>query len=448
MIDKLLSENEGKTLEFKENTNSPLQIIKTAIAFANTAGGIILIGVEDKTKKIIGINHVLLEEERISNLLFDSISPMLLPDVDIVSHSGKELLIINVPHIVGPFYLKRAGKDKGIFVRLGSSNRLADPETLANLQRLAKRIRFDEMPCIAADITELDNRLIQGKLAGIFKNISRKSYESLGLVRSHNKKKYATYGGLLLFSDNKTKWLPDAIIKCVCFASTSRKSIIDKREIKINLIDSVDEVILFIQRNTRVFAEIGLVRRVDIPEYPVEAVREAVINAVVHADYSIQGSSVQVSIYTDRIEIISQGGLPLGQTMNSALSGISKMRNPVIGRIFREIGMIETLGMGMLSIIQSYEDSPAKPPKFEEIDHFFKVTLYARPVLDFEDEPWMNAMQEVLLTANEVSTNKMAKIWGVSDRTARTRLNKMLKRGLIKRNAKSKTDPSATYSKI
>jgi len=86
----------------------------------------------------------------------------------------------------------------------------------------------------------------------------------------------------LLSGIDKTKWLPDAIIKCVAFADKAKKHIVDKCEIKLNLIDSVDEVINFIQRNTRVFSEIGTVRRIDIPEYPMEAVREAVINAILH----------------------------------------------------------------------------------------------------------------------------------------------------------------------
>src|SRR3990167_2113225 len=107
MLDKLLSQCEGKTLEFKENTSSPLKIIKTVVAFANTAGGTIVIGVEDKTKKVIGVNHVLLEEERISNLIYDSISPVLMPDIDIISCLGKELILIHVPHLPGPFYWKK-----------------------------------------------------------------------------------------------------------------------------------------------------------------------------------------------------------------------------------------------------------------------------------------------------------------------------------------------------
>lgn len=156
MIEELLSQNEGKSLEFNENAANTMKILKTVVAFANTAGGILVIGVRDRTKEIIGIKKVLDEEERISNHIYDMVSPMLLPDIDIVSYSGKELMLITIPHLPGPYHLKEARIDKGTYVRLGFSNRPADPETLANLQRFAKRISFDELPCNKAEAKELD----------------------------------------------------------------------------------------------------------------------------------------------------------------------------------------------------------------------------------------------------------------------------------------------------
>lgn len=447
MLEDFLGQHESKTLEFKENASNTMKIIKTVIAFANTAGGVIIIGVRDKTKEIIGVENVLQEEERLSNQIVAMISPMLIPDIDVLSKDGKELLIINVPYLAGPFYLKNSKLANGTYIRFGSTNRLADPEVLANLQRAVKRTSFDELPCMSAGLEELDSSLIQKSLKQLFKNFSDKNYESLGLIKQHRQKKYATYGGLLLFGIDKTKWLPDAIVKCVCFASTEKSNIIDKQEIKTNLIDTVEEAVAFIHRNTRVSAQIGTVRRIDIPEYPAEAIREAVINAIAHADYSIKGASVQISIFRDRIEIINPGNLTFGQTMESALSGISKMRNPVIGRIFREMGIIETLGIGMLSIIKSYQNSPAISPKFEEIENFFKVTLYVRDMPQLVDKPWAKQLQDILLHNKKVSTKEMAEVWGVALRTARDRLNMLVKTGYLIRNAHSITDPRSTYSR-
>lgn len=445
-VDELLTQHESKTLEFKENASNTLKIIKTVIAFANTAGGTIIIGVRDKTKEIIGVENVLLEEARLSNQISQMIAPMIIPDIDIITKEGKELLLINVPYLAGPFYLKNSAQ--GTYIRFGSSSRLADPEMLANLQRAVKRISFDELPCMSADLNELDKNFIQLTLKQLFKNFSVKHYESLQLVKKHRQKIYPTYGGILLFGIDKTKWLPDAIVKCVCFGSVDKSNIVDKREIKSNLIETVEEAVKFVHSNTRVSAQIGAVRRSDIPQYPADAIREAVINAIVHADYSIKGASIQISIYSDRIEITNPGSLHFGQTMENALSGISKLRNPVIGRIFREIGIIETLGIGMPSIIKSYQNSPANSPKFEEIENFFKVTLYSREIPVLTDKPWARQLQELLVHNQKVSTKEMADAWGVALRTARERLNFLVKTGYLKRNAKSKTDPTSTFSRI
>ncbi len=158
MIEEILGQNEGKTLEFKENTKSLASIIKTVIAFANTAGGIIVIGVEDATKKVVGLENVLLEEERLANSIADAISPLLIPDIEIHTYRKRELIILRVAHGAGPYYLKATGLEKGIYVRFGSTNRTADIEMVEMLRLFAKNISFDEMPCLQGpqDVLEWD----------------------------------------------------------------------------------------------------------------------------------------------------------------------------------------------------------------------------------------------------------------------------------------------------
>ncbi len=124
MIDQLLAENEGKTIEFKETARSLSGIMKTVVAFANSAGGIIVIGVKDKTKELVGLPQILSEEERLANAITDSILPLLTPDIEIQSSRGKELLIIRVSHGTGPYYLKSEGSERGVYVRFGSTNRV------------------------------------------------------------------------------------------------------------------------------------------------------------------------------------------------------------------------------------------------------------------------------------------------------------------------------------
>ena len=316
MFDEILAANEGKVLEFKETAKSSLNIIKTIVAFANTAGGMIVIGVSDKTKEIIGVENILQEEERLASIIADSIEPLLIPDIEIANYKKHELIVINVPYLVGPYYIKKAGLEKGVYIRLGSTNRLADDETIAYLQRLAKQISFDEMPCVGATLVDLDENLILATLHNHYKNLDKKNYHSLGLTALQHNKQYASYGAILLFAKSRFSWFPDSVIRCVCFAGMTREHIIDQKDITSNLLESVDDIIAFIERHTSVGAKIGSVRREDIPQFPPQAVREVVVNAIVHADYAMKGAAIQIAVFSIKMSLRTQVVYRLGKRSN------------------------------------------------------------------------------------------------------------------------------------
>lgn len=445
MLESLIQQNESKTLEFKENTKSLNSIRKAVVAFANTSGGMIVIGVSDKEKRIVGVENPLEEEERIANAIADSIEPLIIPDIQISSIRNKELLIIQVHHAVGPFYLKSLGLERGTYVRVGSTNRLADNEIILSLQMLAKNISFDELPCAGAALSDIDDPIVKTNLSPILNGITEKQYESLGIVTRRHGKLSPTNGGILLFGSDRFKWFPDASIVCVCFADDTHEEIIDQQEIKLPLIMAHEAIFSFIRRHIKVGARIRESVREDIPEYPPQAIREAVINAIVHADYSLKGGQIQVAIFSNRIEITSPGGLPYGQTMEFALSGISLMRNRVMGRLFREVKLIERLGTGLKRIISIYEKTNAKQPIFEELNAHFRVTLYSVETLAVELEFWEQQLMENLIQQGSQRTIEIAELWGVTTRTARTRLKKMAEAGLINRVATSIKDPYAVF---
>ena len=158
---KLLSNPEGKTLEFKRDLSSLKPILKTLIAFANTAGGTLIIGQSDNGK-IIGISDVLKEEERLASAIADNIRPIIMPEIEVYSHGGKPLLIVTVPHWRGAFYLKAEGPEKGVYIRLGSTNRRAGEELLAELQRSLGGITYDQIPM--PDVTAHDLDMVRIKL--------------------------------------------------------------------------------------------------------------------------------------------------------------------------------------------------------------------------------------------------------------------------------------------
>ena len=154
-IADIIKGKEGKTLEFKRDLSSFKPIMKTLIAFANTAGGTLVIG-RDDSGEILGIEDVLQAEERIANAIADSIMPAMMPDIEIITYETKDLLILRVAHWSGPFYLKNEGPEDGVYVRLGSTNRKAGPEILAELHRSKRRVSFDQEPCSELSEDDLD----------------------------------------------------------------------------------------------------------------------------------------------------------------------------------------------------------------------------------------------------------------------------------------------------
>lgn len=440
-LEDILRLDEGKTLEFKENTKGVAQIIKTVIAFANTAGGVIVIGIRDTTKEIVGVEHVLREEEKLANAIADSIAPLLIPDMSIQTFRKRELLIIRVPHIVGPYYLKSVGQEKGVYVRLGSTNRQADSETLNTLKLLAKNSSFDELPCVEANV----NSLNQQAIAECFQMQAPLDLKNLGLASTYLGQDYPTNAAVLLFGTHPQHFFPDAIIRCVRFKGNDKSDIADQVDIETNLISAIDQVIQFIERHTSSAVHIGRVQREEQPEYPPIAIREAVINAIVHANYAIKGSTIQVSIFKERIEITNPGALPFGQTLSSALAGVSRMRNHLVGRIFRKLKLIEKLGSGLQRINSTYASQKVLVPSFEELNNHFRVILFSLLSPIVPTKKWEKELVSALRHESAMGTKNIANLWKVTPRTARLRLKEMTERGLIQRIGASPKDPKAVF---
>jgi len=446
MIKKLLTRDESKTLEFKENCRSMKNILRTVVAFANTAGGTLVIGIHDRSKEVIGITDPLSEEERIANVFADSIHPVLVPDMQIVSWRGRELIIINVPHLVGPYFIRSEGPENGVYIRLGSTNRRAGPELIAEIRRLAVNTFFDEQPCTEINTEAIDFRVASELFSHVSRKLTTSRRRSLGLLVDHGNRQFPSRGAVLLFGKDRPSLFPDAVIRCARFRGVDTTNFIDQTDIDDHLPRAVESAVAFIERHTIHSAEIGRIRRKDIPEYPPAAVREAVINAVVHADYSLGGMNIKVAVFDDRMEILNPGILPFGLTIEAAIAGVSKLRNRVIGRVFRELGLIEQWGSGIARMISACTQSGLRPPRFEEIGTGFKVTIFSQRAAPPAMIPeWRKILERHLLEHNEISTKNAAQIWDVSDRTARTRLRKLVSEGLLAEVGTGPKDPKKVY---
>ncbi len=445
MIEAFLARDEGKTLEFKENCQPLKSIVRTAVAFANTAGGSIVIGVKDKTKQVVGVADPLAEEERLANAFADGIRPLLVPDIQIYAWRKLHLIVVAVPHAVGPFYVRSEGPEDGVYVRLGSTNRPAGPELLAELQRLARNTFFDEQPCADASSEDIDFRAASELFAAVSRPLTPAKQRSLGLVVAQGAREIPSIGAVLLFGKNRGRLFPSATIRCARFLGKDTARFLDQTEIDEYLPKAVDSVVAFIERHTRQGIEIGRVRRREVPEYPVEAVREAVINAIVHADYSIGGAGTKMAIFDDRIEITNPGLLPFGLTLEAALAGVSRLRNRVIGRAFRELGLIEQWGSGLGRITSACTNAGLAAPRFEELGTNFRVTLFGERVKALARPKWQSALLAHLAKEGRTTTQEAARFWKTSTRTARSRLLSMVKGGLLAEVGRGPTDPYRVY---
>lgn len=447
MISDLIQKNEGKTLEFKQNTQPLAKIIQTIIAFANTAGGTIVIGIEDTKKKVIGIQNILKEEERLASAIADSIEPLLTPTLQLSTWRKKDLLIIHVPYSPGPYYLKSKGKNNGTYVRFGSTNRLADHATIDSISRLQQRVAYDELPMSLAKKDDLDLELAKDLFADVDKRCSEQQARSLGLFIRHQNKDLPSVGGLLLFGKKgkRTDLFPNAIIRCAKFRGKTKATFLDQIDFTEPLPLAVDVILGFIRKHSTVGFEINTARRKEIHQYPPQVIREAVINALVHTDYSIKGSNIQIAIFDDRIEVSNPGALPFGLSLETALSGFSLLRNKVIGRVFQELRFIEHWGTGLGKMVQICQEQGIHRPLFEELDNYFKVTIFQRTFKKQLLGPWEHKLLKQLQKHGSLTAKQAQKIWEITPRTTSNRLKKMVERGLVVEVGTGPYDPQKKF---
>ncbi len=245
-----------------------------------------------------------------------------------------------------PHYLKQQGIEKGTYIRVGSTNRLVDKTMLSELQRIKIEDSFDRQPLAELNSEAIDFRAASELFAQV-KTLNKVDLESLELITTCQQKKVPTIGGLILFGKDRFKYFPDAWIQVGRFAGTTKSKIIDTQEITSYPILAIDEVMSFVKKHAMHGLEIKGMRHTDVWNVPLTAVRETIINAVVHADYSQHGSPIRLAIFDDRIEIINPGLLLFGLTVDEIKQGISKLRNRVIGQVFYRLGLIEQWGSGI-----------------------------------------------------------------------------------------------------
>jgi predicted HTH transcriptional regulator len=442
---EILKRPEGKTLEFKRDLSSPDGALKTIVAFANTAGGTLLVGVEDRSRHVRGVPDPLDLEERLASLVSDHIRPRIVPEIEILPWRRTQVLALQVhPSASRPHHLTREGPTGGVYVRVGSTNRRADGELIEELRRFARGEGFDEQPMPGLDSEALDFRAASESFAA-FRKLARRDLETLRLLADHQGRKVPTVGGMILFGKERERHFPDAWIQAGRFQGTDRSGIVDRVEIRSLPVRAIEEAIAFVHKHALHGAEIGAVRRKERWNLPPVAVREAIVNAVAHTDYAQRGAPIRLSIFDDRLEVENPGLLPFGLTVEDLPRGVSKLRNRVIGRVFHALGLIEQWGSGIQRMTAACRDAGLAAPVFEELATRFRVTIRTArtgpPVLDDTDQAILGS----LAGGKGLATSEIAAAIGLTPRATRTRLARLVGRGLVREIGSGPQDPQRRY---
>lgn len=365
---------------------------KTIVAYANTQGGKLFFGVDDETREIVGVDEALLFQtmDSIANAVSDSCEPQIVPEIEPYTIEGKTVIIVTVaPEPQRPYYLKYKGKEKGTYIRVGATTRLASPEKIKELEMEGSKISWDELTCIGYKVTENAIKRLcrdmntrrkamqeQRNLIEKLPSVTRTNLQNWKVLKKTNEGYLASNAFVLLTSD----FFPFSKTQCAVFKGTDRSVFLDKREFVGPIYEQVEDAVNFVLRNIRLGAKIeGLIRK-ESYELPVNAIREMIVNAHCHRKLTDE-SCVQVAVYDDRLEVTSPGGLYNGLSFEEAMQGHSKLRNRVIANIFGQMGLVEAWGTGIRRIQDAAQEYELPEPEFIEMPETFRVNLYRKGLL-------------------------------------------------------------------
>ena len=372
-------------------------------AFANGGGGAVILGVRDATREVVGIEpeRQAALERYVTELVRDSIEPALYPEIDwyeLPDGAGREVPVLRVNVERSLFVHRSPG---GYLRRVGSSKRRLDTEYLTRLlqQRSQERlVRFDEQVVPGVSPDDLEPKLIDR-----FRSPrSRDDRETLAhklaiLAAGDDERLLPTVAGVLFCSRRPERWLPHAFIQAVAYRGTSVADSIgspyyqlDARDIEGPLDRQVVDACRFVTRNQKIRAQ-KTIGRMDVPQYDMTAVFEAVVNAVAHRDYAIRGSKIRLRMFSDRLELFSPGGLPNTLTVES-LAYRQSSRNETIASLLARcpvpdeipdlqtsrVALMDRRGEGVGAIFERSEELSGKQPVYELFDDAeLRLTIFA-----------------------------------------------------------------------
>jgi ATP-dependent DNA helicase RecG len=374
-INILIKEGEGLTVEFKERYTP--KIDRDIVAFANSKGGLLLLGVDDKGK-VVG--------EKLTNKMKAEINA-------IARNCDPSIHLKNIRQVGQIVVIEVASGDQepyssssGYFRRLDAVTQKMTQREVRSIFRETEDISFEDIACKDLSLKEISLKKVKSFLqeANMSYKISKANLASFLTSLSIYRKDKINNAGALMFASKVEKFIPHTESIFAAFKGTDKTNIYDRNDVKDDLLIQFNEAVAFLKKHLNVRSEIRGFDRFDIYEIPLDALREAVVNAIVHRDYRFKGTSIYIRIYDDRVEIENPGGLPDGITRRD-FGKSSVRRNPIIADLFHRMGKVERMGSGIERMRELMRDAGLKEPVFE-MDAFFWVTFYRDPRYSLKTE--------------------------------------------------------------
>lgn len=421
---------ETEIIEFKREFVNDLN--KEVIAFANTNGGEIFIGIDDDGK-VVGLNDI----ENVELQCVNHISNTIKPDITMfvkyerVIADSKEMLKITVNKgSMSPYYIASKGiRPEGVYVRHGTASVPATETAIVSMIKETTGDSFEETRSLNQNLTfvQAEQEFINAGLP-----FAEAQKRSLGIIGRDD---CYTNLGLLLSDQCEHK------IKFAVFEGTEKEVFKDRHEFSGSLFRQLDDLTKMLDKYNKLSSpKIEGIKRTDVRDYPVEAIREAILNAFIHRDYGLGGYTL-VSVFDDRIEIVSLGGLMRGVEMNDIMLGVSYLRNKRLAEIFYRLHFIEAYGTGISKIKKSYEKFK-KQPVFECSSNAFKVTLPNTSVktneIKIEQDDREILILDLIRKKGEIGRAEVEKLLNISTPTANRILTNMVQTGKIKRTGSAR----------
>ena len=422
---------ESENVEYKSQMLEDLY--KEVIAFANTDGGVIYIGIDDQGN-LTGIDDVDETYTRLTNGIRDAIQPDVTMFVRYVLQDSKVIRIAVSEGSYKPYYLKSKGlKPTGVYVRQGASSVQASPDQIRRMIKDSDGDVFEEMRTMEQDLTFEEAEKAFERYGVEF---SEDKYIALGLRNLHDDQ----YTNLALLLSDQCQHT----VKVAVFGDTANLTFKDSKEFGGSIFKQLDDTYSYLTLCNRTSAVFKGLERIEKSDYPEEALREALLNALVHRDYSFSGSII-INVNDVGMEFISIGGLLPGLSAEDIRSGISQPRNRKLAEIFHRLRLIESYGTGIRRIFSLYKDSSVQP-EIQVTSNTFKLILpnmnAAEPLpqitataeataVSVTITPQMKVVLDYLAEYSEMTDEELQELLNIKKTRAYLLTRQMSERGLI-----------------